>query len=201
MAKAKKPTTKKATTKAKAVKSEVPSNLYEVSLTKGFPYEQRTRAGVTILRGATETLELSDEQVEAIRDDRFMVIEPARESESAPEGGDAGEGEGVSQPQDPAGTGEGNDAGEGNDDSQGSDGEGSPEDQGSPEGEGSQEGNQDDAQTQGEGSDEAPETVEQLLQNHSRDELNEMALAAGIGGAENMKDKPAVAEAIVAKRG
>ncbi len=50
-------------------------------------------------------------------------------------------------------------------------------------------------------SDDAVETADSLVRDHSREELNKIALDAGVENPDKLENKPAVAAAIIEKRG
>ncbi len=184
--------------------------LYKVSMAKGFPAESRhTRAGVTLQSNDTLEVELTPDQVKEIKDDRYMVISKAS-GQSSDQGSD--EGEGGSSSQSGADEGQADDSAEdqGAEDSSVEDSEESgSEDQGD---EGSDaDAGQDTTDASGEGdspegeeatdSEDAEPSVDDLVRDNSREELDKLATEAGVENADQLDNKQAVAEAIVAKRG
>lgn len=199
---------------------------YNVTVHKGIKTAYRYRAGFQFVRGEDNIVELSSEQVKAIKADKFLLIAKAKKAEvengtelrpyseqTAPPvaedkvtdtGENADEGDSDEQ-----GDGEGEGEGTGEGEQTGSDEE--TGDEGKADEVSTENDNQDEGKTD-EGSDKAPEdepskpvvyTVEALCKENNRDELNDIAIKAGIEDATDIKKyefKKDIAEAIVAKQ-
>lgn len=142
--------------------------VYTVTLdNKAFEYATRWRNGIEFARGETKVLELTKEEVENFKNDRYFSIQ-----EGEVEATNADEGEETLE--------SGADTGADQKDAQS----------------GPQADEAQDSDEEKEDSDE----LTALLQN-SREVLNTMATDLGIEAAAELPNKPAVAEAIIAKRG
>ncbi len=207
------------------------SQLYKVSLAKGFPAESRhSRAGLTLQTNESVEVELTSDQVKEIKDDRFMVLAKVS-GEGKNQSGD--EDQGGSSTESGSDEGQADDSAEdqGAEDSSAQDSEeSSGEDEGAEDGasDGSEEGSDADGAsdsqegeeaTDTEGSDDSEEessvedqgagddgeadeapSVDDLVRDNSREELNALAVEAGVQNPQELENKPAVAEAIVSKR-
>lgn len=156
------------------------SKTYEVRLRSQFTHPRRFRAGVELQRGVTQTLELTDEQAEAMKNDKYIDI---RKAKARVEETNAGTGDsGVES--DTAGQ-----AQESTDEAQDSEA-------GAAEQEETSEGSDAQESTADKGDSEDP--VAALVRKKSRKQLNKMAAKLGIADAEKLPNATEVAKAIVA---
>ena len=134
------------------------------------------RAGRQFEVKVPQVLELTNEEVEAFENDkRFSIKEASDAPQPSDNGGEASD----SQEDTPEA---GDASSEANDSSEGEDSQDTASDA-------SEEDNSSDTPE--------TETVESLLKNNSRDELNARAEDLGVQSPENLKDKTEVAQAIV----
>lgn len=135
---------------------------YTVKLMHNFEYDSRWRAGVQFGRGEVKVLELTDEQVQEFKNDRYFEI---KKGASKDKSGNAEQGAEVLQ----------------STEADAQDANATPET------------SQDSVSSEEESS---ISPLEALLQ-HSREELNTMAVEAGVASPEQLPNKTAVAEAIL----
>lgn len=195
------------------------TKLYEVSMKKTFKMPFHHRAGLRFERGETRLVELTQDQVEAIKNDGYMDIKKpsqkaADQAADAPEreeqvSNSSTEGSSDEAPEAPGEEDQVQDSGDQED--------AGSEDEGAEEAPAEDAGSEDSTDSEGseteteepqekaaeEQIDEAPEapSVDDLVRDNSREELNTQAVEAGVEAPEQLQNKQEVAEAIVAKRG
>jgi hypothetical protein len=167
------------------------TSLHTVSLRQGFGAPQRTRAGRTFLRGTEYVLELDNDQLKALKEDSEFNVADAPEGATVneagyqvgtnpPEAPEAGEDTTTGEAETPSGSDEGAEGSEAGSEAEGDSGAESEGEAGS-----------------GEDTTSEPQTVDSLVQNHSREELDNMAREAGVEKPEDLANKQEVAEAIL----
>ena len=206
------------------------TQLYKLVLAPGYPNDTHHRAGLLLSRGGSLVTELSKDQLEAVKNDAYITLSKAEDGEQSQTPGISDEGAGVAdiasdgadapdrsasedaevvedtaEESEEAADGEvagvaGEVADEAADESAAEDagevaGEEAAIDSAAAqiEGEGSEE-------SADEGSEAPVETADSLVRDHSREELNKIALEAGVEKPEELDNKPAVAAAIIEKR-
>lgn len=170
--------------------------VYAVSLRKGFKMASRRRAGLVVLRNEVLETTLSKEQLEELRNDAEFVVESAGKAKAAAKKDDAGKSDKTAQSaakSAPKAKDEPKAKKEGDDE---------PVVSTEPETQTQEGGNAPVGDTTQEGSEGEEETeLDVLVRDHNREELVKMATEAGVEEADKLPNKPAIAEAILAKRG
>lgn len=171
--------------------------LHTIKLAKGFGAKQHQRAGVLLVRGEEKTVELTSEQVEAIKNDPAFELSKGR---SQGRNASQGEGEVRSDATEAAGqdTSQTNEAevtepteapgGESAISAEPATGEGASDDT-----EGTTSNTPSQASTE--------PSVDELSRDYSRQELEQLATQSGVKNAATLPNKAAIAQAIVEKRG
>lgn len=172
-----------------------------VTLINTFPAASRVRAGIQFVRGETKTLELTKDQVEAFKNDPYFTL---GKSKATAKSGNAGESE--SSVSDTTTADEANDTTE----DQGSEDQGAvdtQEDAGSDQEVTSEEDVADEEEASDDAENASDEDVDplagtddEILQANSRDELEALAVTAGVENPASFKDKPKLLAAIREKQ-
>lgn len=175
-----------------------------VTLVNTFPAASRVRAGIRFEKGETKTLELTKDQVEAFKDDQYFTIGKGK---SADKSGNAGESEssvGSASTETEADTTSEDESSASEPTSDEEEDQGSSEDASNEEPVDetpSDESAVDDAENASdEEADPLAGTDDEVLQANSRDELEALAVKAGVENPASFKDKPKLLAAIREKQ-